>query len=66
MAEERLFIEDRVVIPEKIKNMSSDERRAKIRQLEEEARAEKREFLRKSTEEPLSSTGRCYIFSRLD
>lgn len=66
MAEERLFIDDRVVIPEKIKNMSSDERRAKIRQLEEEARAEKREFLRKSTEEPLPSTGRCYIFSRLD
>jgi len=51
VAEERLFIDDRVVIPEKIKNMSSDERRAKIRQLEEEARAEKKRILAKKHRE---------------
>ncbi len=46
MADERIFIDDRVIIPDEIKNMSSEERRARIRQLEEEARTEKKSTLK--------------------
>ena len=42
MTDNRIFIDDRVIIPEEIKNMNSEERKLKIRQLEEEARIEKR------------------------
>lgn len=41
MKDNKIFIDDRVIIPEEIKNMNSEERRSKIRQLEEEARIEK-------------------------
>ena len=46
MKDNKIFIDDRVIIPEEIKNMNSEERRSKIRQLEEEARIEKRRLLR--------------------
>lgn len=46
MAEDKLFIDDRVVIPDEIKNMSAEERRAKIRQLEEEAHKERKNIIR--------------------
>ena len=47
MTKDKFFIDDRVIIPDEIKNMSSEEIRAKIRQLEEEARAEKKKILEK-------------------
>lgn len=42
VAEKRIFIDDRIVIPDAIKELSADERRAMIRRLEEEARTEKK------------------------
>lgn len=47
MTDDRIFIDDRVIIPEEIKNMNSEERKSKIRQLEEEARIEKIRLLSK-------------------
>ncbi len=35
---EPYFLDDRVIIPEDIKNMTHEERRAEIKRLEEEAR----------------------------
>lgn len=41
MKDDKIFIDDRVIIPEEIKNMNSEERKSKIRQREEEAYIEK-------------------------
>ncbi|MDE7229711.1 MAG: hypothetical protein K2N56_04455 [Oscillospiraceae bacterium] len=45
MAEKEYFIDDRVIIPDWVKNMTSEERWAEIRRLEAEAREEKRRIL---------------------
>lgn len=41
---EEYFADDRVVIPEYIKKMTSEERRAEIERLEKEARKKKRKI----------------------
>ena len=46
MAEKEYFIDDRVIIPDSIKKMTSEERRAEIERLEKEAAAKKQEILR--------------------
>lgn len=51
MVEERIFIDDRGIIPEEIRNMSSEERRKRIRQLEAEACTEKKEILKNKQKE---------------
>ena len=45
MAEKELFIDDNVVIPKEILNMTSEERLAEIKKLEAEARKEKQRIL---------------------
>ncbi len=45
MAEKEYFIDDRVIIPEKIKNMTREERRAEIARLEAAAAEEKKRIL---------------------
>lgn len=49
MAEKEFFIDDRVIIPEKIKKMTKEERRAEIKKLEAEAAAEKQRILKSRT-----------------
>lgn len=41
MKDDKIFIDDRVIILKEIKNMNSEERKSKILQLEEEAYIEK-------------------------
>lgn len=45
MSEKEYFIDDRVIIPDWIKAMSQEERRAEIERLEAIAREEKRKIL---------------------
>lgn len=45
MAEKEYFIDDRVIIPEKIKRMTKEERKAEIKKLEAEAIAAKKAIL---------------------
>ncbi|MBP0958190.1 MAG: hypothetical protein J5997_12600 [Oscillospiraceae bacterium] len=47
MAEKEYFIDDRVIIPENVRNMTRDERRAEIARLENLAKAEKEKILKK-------------------
>ncbi|MGN0638935.1 MAG: hypothetical protein ACI4J0_11235 [Huintestinicola sp.] len=47
MAEKEYFIDDRVVIPENVRNMTREERRAEIVRLENIAKAEKEKILKK-------------------
>lgn len=42
-----LFIDDRVIIPNKIKNMSKEQLRVEIERLEKEAAEEKQKILKK-------------------
>lgn len=46
MSEKEYFIDDRVIIPDKIKNMSHEERLAEIARLEKIAKAEKEKILK--------------------
>lgn len=47
MAEKEFFIDDRVIIPENVRNMTREERRAEIVRLENIAKAEKEKILKK-------------------
>lgn len=47
MAKKEYFIDDRVIIPENVRNMTRDERRAEIARLENLAKAEKEKILKK-------------------
>lgn len=47
MVEKEYFIDDRVTVPEKIRNMTHEERQAEIARLEKIARAEKEKILSK-------------------
>ncbi len=45
MAEKEFFIDDRLIIPDKIKKMTKEQRLAEIARLEKEAAAEKQRIL---------------------
>lgn len=47
MAEKEFFIDDRVIIPENVRNMTREERRAEIVRLENIAKTEKEKILKK-------------------
>ncbi len=46
MTEKEYFIDDRVIIPDNIRNMSHEERLAEIARLEKIAKAEKEKILK--------------------
>lgn len=49
MAEKEYFLDDRVIIPDNIRNMSHEERIAEIARLEDIAKAEKKKILSQLT-----------------